>query len=111
MVLATLGVHRDDIAADYAESSRAMEAFTESYFRASPKFREIEPTLEPGLVDSYIESPPDVMLEVLNTVDKKYGSPRQYLLNLPNGIQLVENLEQKLLEATGPSEIKHDEFR
>lgn len=97
MVLATVGVHRDDIAADYAESNRAMPAFVASYFGASERFRAIEPTLDPKLLASYIDSRSEVMLEVLNSIDKKYGSPRGYLLELPNGKHIVEDLELKLL--------------
>ncbi len=37
------------------------------------------------------------MLDILKTIDEKYGSPRQYLLDLPDGALVVENLERKLL--------------
>lgn len=98
VALSAVRVHRDDIVADYAESSRVSEAFVESFFGASERFQEIRDTLDPALLPSYLDALPEVMQDVLAAVDDEYGSPRQYLLDLPDGAQIVENLERKLLE-------------
>lgn len=97
VALSAVGVHRDDIVADYTESSRVTAAFIESFFGASEKFQQIRDTLDPALLASYLDALPEVMQDTLTAVDDEYGSPRQYLLDLPGGAQLLEDLEGKLL--------------
>jgi len=77
--------------------SRVTAAFIESYFGASERFQKIRDTLDPALLSSYLAALPEVMQDVLGAVDDEYGSPRQYLLDLPGGVQILENLERKLL--------------
>ncbi len=97
IALSAVGVHRDDVVADYAESSRVTAAFIETFFGASEKFQEIRDTLDPALLASYLDALPEVMHDVLAAVDDNYGSPRQYLLDLADGVQILEDLERKLL--------------
>jgi len=97
IALSAVGVHRDDIVADYAESSRVTAAFIESFFGASERFQKIRETLDPALLGSYLDALPEVMHDVLAEVDDEYGSPRKYLLDLPGGVQVLEYLERKLL--------------
>jgi protein tyrosine/serine phosphatase len=97
IALSAIGVHRDDVVADYAESGRFSEPLFEDVLGRSEKFQRVRGSLDPEVLYSYMSAPPEVMVDVLHRVDEKYGSPRQYLLNLPAGGRIVENLERKLL--------------
>jgi len=97
IALSAVGVHQDDIVSDYAESSRVTAAFIESFFGVSERFQKIRETLDPALLGSYLDALPEVMHDVLDKVDDEFGSPRQYLLDLPGGVQIFEGLERKLL--------------
>jgi protein-tyrosine phosphatase len=97
IILSAIGVHRDDVVADYAESSRATAELVRTFFGSSPRFRQIQSTLDPELLSSYTGAAPEVMQDVLTSVDENYGSPRQYLLDLNDGTQILEDLERKLL--------------
>ena len=97
LVLSAIGVGADEIASDYAESDRHVEAITQHLKAISDQYRKLAEDTEPRIFKTWMEAPQSNMYEVLKAIEKEHGSARDYLLNLPNGLQIVENLERKLL--------------
>lgn len=97
MALSAVGAHRSDVVSDYAATGLVRDDIIEKVFGTSPRFRSIRDSLDPEVVHSWAAAPAETMERVLDTVDKTYGSPRSYVLDLPNGAEIIENLERKLL--------------
>lgn len=97
VALSAVGVHPDDIAADYHESEKHLEAVVRGLAAKYEEFGELLKSASADVTRSFEFAPVTDTDEILDAIDEKYGSPLQYLLDLPNGEQIVENLERKLL--------------
>ena len=97
LVLSAIGVGADDVASDYAESDRHVEALERHLRATSDRYRQLAEDTEPRIFKTWMEAPQSNMYEVMKAIENEHGSARDYLLNLPSGSQIVENLERKLL--------------
>lgn len=97
LVLSAVGVGADEIASDYGESNRFVDAMDLHLKKLYDGYSKLAEATEPRIFKTWMETPPADMYEVLEAIEKEHGSARNYLLNLPNGVQIVENLERKLL--------------
>jgi protein-tyrosine phosphatase len=97
LVLSAIGVGADEIASDYAESGRTVEAMSQHLKAINDGYRKLAEDTDPQIFRTWMETPQSNMYEVLEAIETVHGSARNYLLNLPKGSQIVENLERKLL--------------
>ena len=97
LVLSAVGVHPDDIAADYHESEEHLAAVIKGVAVKYERFGEMFNSASDDVRRSFISAPAKDTHEILDAIDEKYGSPMQYFKDLPNGEQIIENLERKLL--------------
>lgn len=97
MILSTLGVDAEDVAADYHDSDEQIEEMFEAIVGESERLGKFITTVSEKTLTSVKYSPKQHMIKMLDAIDERFGSSRQYLLDLPNGSEIVENLEQKFL--------------